>query len=153
MNSTTKSWILLTVFACAILFSCNKKHTKAEIEAAMTRYDEVYQRGDADSIALLFTPNGDLSDMAHGRTWIRRIFYGSKKYRKFVQHSTSESIDIHGDSAIQKGSYYQEMIIMPEDSFRVNGTYTARWIWGKQSGWLLDSIGLYVPIQKLPLHE
>ena len=122
------------------LSSCNKKHTKDEIGAAMQHYDHLIQKMDADSIALQFTPDGDLGDRAHGRTWIKRFLSTFTNAKVVSQNSVTHSIALTGDSALQKGTYTQVVIILPQDTLTIKGDYTARWVWQKQTGWLLRSI-------------
>lgn len=106
----------------------------------MHQYDHFIQKMDADSIALMFTPDGDLGDVAHGRTWIKRYLHGFANLKVVSQQSTSDSIQIKGDSAIQKGTYRQVTIIAPEDTVKLKGDFVAKWIWNKHTGWLLKSI-------------
>jgi hypothetical protein len=133
-------------FACTVILllilqsSCNKNHTKDEIEQAMQQYNHLIKKMDADSIALLFTPNGDLGDMAHGRSWIKRFLSTFTNVKVLSQNSITSSIVLTGDSALQKGSYTQVVILLPQDTTTIKGDYIARWVWDKQSGWLLRSI-------------
>lgn len=60
---------LIMISALVISFlSCHQQHSKSEIESAMRQYDHYIQKMDTDSIASMFTPDGDLGDVAHGRT-------------------------------------------------------------------------------------
>ena len=60
--------ILLLLIICMLEsgFSCNKEsHNRAGIESAMKYYDHLILKTDADSIALLYTSDGDLGNIAH----------------------------------------------------------------------------------------
>jgi len=131
------SFILLIIL---IISSCNKGHSKKEIESAMKQYDHLIQKLDADSISLMFTPDGDLGDAAHGRSWIKRYLSTFKNVKVLSQNSTSDSIRITGDSSIQKGTYTQVVILSPGDTAKLKGNYIARWVWSRGTGWLLRSI-------------
>ncbi len=133
---------LLFFLAIAIaLASCKQTHNKNEIETAMKRYDYFLQKVDADSIASLFTVDGDLGKQAHGRAAIKNFLSQFKDIKVLYQLSTTNSIDIVGDSATQKGAYKQ-MDILPssKDTLTVTGTYETNWIWDKQQGWLIQKI-------------
>jgi len=131
------SFILLFLLSMS---SCNKGHNKSEIESAMKQYDHLIQKLDADSISLMFTADGSLGDVAHGRSWIKRYLSTFKNVKVLLQKSTSDSILIAGDSSVQKGTYTQIVIISPGDTARLKGNYTAKWLWSKTGGWLLSSM-------------
>ncbi len=137
MKVITSVFFLLLVLS---LSSCNKGHSKTEIEAAMQQYDHLIQKMDADSISLMFTPNGDLGDQAHGRSWIKKYLSGFTNVKVLSQHSGSDSILITGDSCTQKGMYQQVTVVSPADTLKLQGTYIAHWVWSKNTGWLLSSI-------------
>lgn len=120
--------------------SCKQGHQKSEIESAMKKYDHLIQKMDADSISLIFTPNGDLGKVAHGRSSIKKFLSGFANLKVLSQHSTSDSIQINEDSSIQKGSYTQVAMISPGDTARLKGDYVAKWIYNNNTGWLLQSI-------------
>jgi hypothetical protein len=125
----------------AVIFaSCHKnQHDKNEIEAAMKNYDRLLQKMDADSIAMLFTPDGDLGDQAHGRTWIKRYLGSFQNVHVLSQVSTTSSIEMMGDSSIHKG-IYQQVDLISYDTIRVKGEFTVKWLWDKHERWLISSI-------------
>lgn len=131
--------VIISLFIISVV-SCNEQHHKSEIVNAMQQYDHLIQKMDADSIALMFTPDGDLGDVAHGRTWIKRYLHGFANLKVVSQQSSSDSILIKGDTAIQKGTYSQVTIIAPEDTVKLKGDFVANRIWNKHTGWLLKSI-------------
>ena len=88
----------------------------------MERYDSLLVRMNTDSIALLFTPDGDLGKVAHGRE----------------QSSTTDSIVIDHDTAVQTGHYHQHTIIPVNDTVAVKGAFTARWLFVRDLGWQLQ---------------
>lgn len=140
MKSKVFYYPFMALFVLLIVPSCNKSHSKTEIESSMKKYDHLIQKMDIDSISLMFTPNGDLGDVAHGRSWIKRYLSGFTNVKVLEQNSASNSIQINADSATQTGTYTQVTVISPGDTARLKGDYIARWIWNKNTGWLLQSI-------------
>jgi hypothetical protein len=126
---------LLFTIAGIGTFSCNNVHTKEEVETAMKQYDHLILKLDADSIALLYTPDGDLGTMAHGRDSIRKFLSSFKNIRVLSQASITTLITMTGDSAIQKGTYRQTALIAEKDTIKVKGEYIANWLWIPSEGW------------------
>ena len=110
-------------------------HEKQEIESAMNQYNRYLVSMNTDSIASLFTPDGDLGGMARGRDSIRRFLMRFKDYKVLSQKSSTETISISGDSATQKGMYWQITVVPPRDTVHVKGNFTASWIWLAHEGW------------------
>ena len=134
-------YYLASVTVLCLLFSCNKReYSKADIESGMQRYDHLIQRLDADSIALLYAPDGDLGTIAHGRDSIRRFLASFKNVRVLSNTSVSDSIEIKGDTAFQNGTYHQVAIIDAKDTADLKGTFHARWIWVNKEGWRIKKM-------------
>ena len=124
-----------------LLFSCNAgKHSSKSVELAMQHYDHLILKLDADSIALLFTPDGNLGNIAMGRDSIRRFLASFKNVQVLSQSSNTASIKINKDTAIQKGSYQQTDVIAGKDTVKVKGTYTATWLWLSKEGWYIKQM-------------
>ena len=127
-----------TVLAVAFAFSftcCRQGHSKSEILAAMRQYDRLIKKVDADAIALLYTEDGTLGNMARGRDSIRRFLARFKNVRVLSQASTTDSIVIAGDSAVQKGAYKQAAVVSEKDTLYVSGMFNATWQWTATEGW------------------
>src|ERR1700712_2274986 len=125
---------------CMICMAWLIPHKDQEIESAMNQYNRYILSMNTDSIASIFTPDGDLGDVAHGRDSIRRFLYRFKDFRVLSQTSSSNSISVSGDSALQKGKYWQTTIIPPQDTVHVKGNFTTKWIWLDGSGWKIKRI-------------
>lgn len=137
MAPSSRVTCLITIIFI-LLFACNASmHNKKGVRAAMNQYDHYIQTMDVDSIALLYTPDGDLGQMAHGRDSIRKFLGKFKSYKVLSQTSTTESINDMTDSTIQKGLYHQTVIVPVNDTVTVKGEYTSTWVWLKKSGWHL----------------
>ncbi len=117
-------------------FSCNTPHHNEKgVESAMKKYDRLIKKLDADAIAMLYTPDGDLGKMAHGRDSIRKFLATFKNIQVLSQSSTTSSIVMNGDSSLQKGMYHQTVVIAGKDTVSVKGEYTANWLWIPGQGW------------------
>ncbi len=114
---------------------CNNKHSERGVELAMKQYDRLIKKMDADSIALLYTPDGDLGTMAHGRDSIRAFLSGFKDIKVLYQHSMTTYIKVAGDTALQRGVYHQMVLISGKDTMSVSGEYAAVWWWIAPGEW------------------
>jgi len=131
----------LLIFSCLIGFiSCKtSSHSKDAIESAMQHYDHLILQQNADSIAMIYTSDGDLGGIAKGRDSIRNFLSSFKNVAVISQASKTTQIDIKGDTAIQKGTYAQADVVNGKDTMRVKGEYTAKWEWDGNK-WLVKSM-------------
>ena len=92
------------------LFSAcrSKEHNAESVEQAMQKYNRYILKMDVDSIALLYTPDGELGKMARGRDSIRRFLENFKKYKVLSQVSKTNLINI------QQGYRFTIRIIYPK---------------------------------------
>jgi hypothetical protein len=120
-----------------ILFpACRPKQRSDEsVEQAMQKYNRYILKMDVDSIALLYTPNGELGKMARGRDSIRRFLENFKKYKVLSQVSKTNLITVSGDTALQSGLYTQKVIVPQNDTVTVKGLFSTKWIWMDSTGW------------------
>ena len=125
------------LFMLLFLTSCvSYVHRQQEVQDAMQHYDRLIQKMDADSIALLYTADGDLGGIAHGRDSIRRFLSSFKNVRVLEVTSSTDSLTMTGDTAFQSGHYQQSGVINEKDTFHVKGSYHAQWVWiKKEGGW------------------
>lgn len=136
MQRITSAFLVLSLVSL-IIFSCNntKRSVKA-VETAMNQYNHYIQKMNVDSIAFLFTPDGNLGNLARGRDSIRNFLSKFKDFKVLSQVSTTKSIKISGDSALQQGIYQQMTIIPKNDTVKVSGIFTATWV-HFENGWHL----------------
>jgi hypothetical protein len=107
-------------YLCMILItSCNNHHNREGVELAMNQYDHLIKNMDADSIALLYTPDGDIGDVVHGRDSIRKFLLSFKNVSVVSQSSITKSIEINGDSSLQKGTYLQIVYVTGKDTIKL----------------------------------
>ena len=140
MLLTKKNLHILLISISILFISCNSySHNKSEIESAMKLYDRLLLKMDADSISMLYTPDGILADKV-GRDSIRKFLSSFKDVRVLSQSSITRSIDIANDTAIQKGTYSQTDLISEKDTIKVKGEYVATWHWFRSEGWLMKQM-------------
>ena len=114
--------------------------SRAAVDQAMKKYDDLILKMDVDSITTMYTPDGDLGNIAHGRDSIRNFLNRFKSFKVLYQLSVSDSFFIYGDTAILKGSYRQKTIVPPHDTVSVNGRYDSKWLWLAGSGWHIKAM-------------
>ena len=117
------------------VIACQQPHSATEIEAAMKHYDQLIKTVNADSMAMLYTPDGNLGNIAYGQDSIRRFLARFKDVKVLSMASTTTSIEMKGDSSIQKGTYRQVAVLPKQDTVHVKGEYTANWQWEAANGW------------------
>jgi hypothetical protein len=106
----------------------------------MQQYDKLLQKMDADSISKMFTQNGQLGDIASGRDSIKRFLSSFENVKVLAVSSSTASIELNSDTALQKGMYYQTAVINQTDTARLKGEYTTSWQWVPGEGWRIRKI-------------
>lgn len=129
------SFVIVFINLCWLVSCTPKPHRKDEIESAMRQYDRLIQKMDTDSIALLYTEDGDMGNVAHGRGAIRKFLATFKDFKVISQYSISKSVNITGDSSLQKGTYQQTVITPTKDTLIVKGEYKTTWLWMRDNSW------------------
>jgi hypothetical protein len=122
------------------LASCKKGHNKQDIEVAMQRYDRYVKQMDTNSLAMLYAPDGELGTIAKGRDSIRHFLSHFNNVRVLSQKSDCSSVEINGDSAIQKGTYKQTAIVDGKDTVKLKGDYVANWKWTPEEKWRITKM-------------
>jgi uncharacterized protein (TIGR02246 family) len=123
------------LFTLLFLTACvSYVHRQQEVQDAMQHYDRLVQKMDADSIALLYTADGDLGGIAHGRDSIRRFLSSFKNVSLLRVTSSTDSLAMTGDTAFQSGHYEQTGLMNGKDTFFATGIYQAKWVWIKEEG-------------------
>ncbi len=127
---------IILFFITSIIWQCaSLKPTAQAVELASVRYDSLIKKVDSDSIALMFTPDGSISKDVHGRTAIKKMLDGFKNFKVLEQKTTSASIKVTGNSAIQQG-VYKQVAVSGKDTFRVEKIFTTTWEWVNKE-WLI----------------
>jgi hypothetical protein len=124
---------------CGFSFQHNYR-SRAAVDQAMKKYDDMILKMDVDSIAMMYAPDGDLGNIARGRDSIKNFLNRFKSFKVLYQSSVSDSFFIHDDTAILKGTYRQKTIVLPHDTVSVNGRYDSKWIWLAAGGWHIKAM-------------
>jgi hypothetical protein len=123
------------------MLSCtDSRKSKSGVESAMKRYDNLILKTDADSISMLFAPDGNLGNIAFGRDSIKKFLLSIKNIRVLSQSSVVSTIDLAGNYAFQKGTYNQTALISEKDTVKVKGEFTAKWQWISHNGWFINQM-------------
>lgn len=106
----------------------------------MQEYDRLLVSMHTDSIALLYSPDGELGEVAKGRDSISRFLKNFASFRVLSNHSETTRVAINGDSAVQNGHYTQVTVLPSKDTARLSGRFTANWIWIPNEGWRIKKM-------------
>jgi hypothetical protein len=129
---------LIPVF---IFFSCHAYlPEKDEIQNAMHLYNHLLEKMDADSLALMYTADGNLGDLVIGRDSIRAFLKSFKNIRVISAQFFEKSTEINKPEATQEGLYHQTSIIDAKDTIKLTGKYIANWRWINGEGWRLKKM-------------
>lgn len=131
------SWKEITIFLLLFTTGIVAQSDSLQIEKAMLHYDHLILTMNTDSISQMYTVDGELGDAAKGRDSIKSFLDKFKAFKVKLQKSTSQIITIEGDSAIQKGKYYQITTVPNRGNIESKGFFIAKWIRNKSSVWLL----------------
>ena len=107
------------------------------MEQAMKNYDHLIMGMNADSIAAIYAPDGELGKIARGRDSIRNFLNTFKNFRVLSQSSETNSISLDQDSALQKGIYRQTVVIPSKDTVTVKEILRPFGYGLANNGWLI----------------
>ena len=114
---------------------------RREIDAAMVRYDSLIRRTAADSIAAMYTPDGEMlgTNMAtvKGSDTIARFLAQFAGVRVDTQQMRSEAVSIADTEATQWGTWRQAATPPGQAMVHVQGRFVAQWIRGCDGNWRL----------------
>ena len=110
-----------------ILACCKPADTTRQISAQMAKYDRLIEKMNTDSIAALYTVDGQLGNAAKGRDSLSSFLKRFANYRVLQNKSTTDSIRVFGDSSVQVGNYRQITILPGNDTVHLRGRFKAIW--------------------------
>jgi ketosteroid isomerase-like protein len=129
------------VIVVSFFLLCCQEHRSSEILNAMHHYDKMILAMNPDSIANVYTADGELGDQPiAGRDSIRKFLMSFTDFKVLETQSTSSSISFKGDSAFQEGSYYQKTKLPAGDTVMVKGLFSTVWLKGADNRWLIRKI-------------
>jgi ketosteroid isomerase-like protein len=112
---------------------------RASVDSALAHYTRLVARMAHDSIAALYTADGELA--APGRPPIVGPvaigdFLGSfSEYHVLAYRTTSDSVLIRGDTAYQTGQWWQEVQVPAGDTVNVKGDLSVIWLRDSTGAW------------------
>lgn len=130
----------LLIIILPLINGCQRNHNQQEIVSAMQEYDRLLVSMHTDSIAQLYSPDGELGEIAKGRDSISRFLKKFAEYRVISNHSVTTQIEMNGDNATQKGHYTQVTVLPTKDTARLSGQFTTNWIWLSTEGWRIKKM-------------
>jgi len=111
------------------------------IQKKLALYDHYIQITNPDSIASLYTPHGNLGDLAIGRDSIRKFLSKFKNIKVLYTHTESESIQwINNNQAQQFGHYIQKAVLPKGDTIQVKGEIQIWWSQTKPGDWFIEKV-------------
>ncbi|MBY0434317.1 MAG: nuclear transport factor 2 family protein [Cyclobacteriaceae bacterium] len=124
--------LFIFITSTLALFSCTRDRTE-EIEQAMRDYDRHILRMDADSIGASFLPDGKSGGEGQpfiiGPDSIANFIKSFQGLKVLDQQSTSQFIELNADSANQKGTYKQRVLLLEKgDTLELEGQFEATWV-------------------------
>ena len=127
-----------------LFFACHTTISTPDLRSAMQTYDRLIQKTDADSIAQLYTIDGELGAAARGRDSIRKFLLRFKDFKVLEQLSTIDSIHTNHDTGYVSGTFHQRTIMPVHDSTNakhehdtvtIHGNFRSVWISVPEYGW------------------
>lgn len=118
--------VIVVIISLGFVISCKspgekRVHEKSEIDAAMREYDRLLQKMDAEGIAAFYEE--------HKRDSIKNVLKTFTNVVVLSSVSSTDGIEMLGDSATQTGSYVQIDVIDKKDTITVRGKYEVLWKW------------------------
>jgi hypothetical protein len=130
------------IILCAFFIVACDDH-KNEIEKAMQQYDQLTFKMNGDSLADLYTPDGELGGKSMrtyaSRDSIRKFLKSfDPKSITLISNSThAKSIVFKGDTAIVEGTYEQKAKLAQGDTGTYTGTFNTKWVKSEGKKWLI----------------
>ncbi len=101
---------ILLLLLCA---TAQARDVKSEIDAGNKKFIAAYAKGDAATIARLYTPHATIfppgSDIVTGRDGIQKIWAGAIQSGLKITGLQTVSVDQYGDMAREMGRFTSEM--------------------------------------------
>ena len=117
------------------LDAATSESSRREAGVALSRYAELLRAQDAQTLSLLFEPNGSLAHEGLppviGRSAIRRFLESFSSYKVLSHDMRVASVAAEGTRVRQSGTYEQSVRTPEGQTVRVNGKFVA--VWQRQS--------------------
>ncbi len=141
--------LMLVVAAGTPAVAAQTAADSGSVAAALERYAGLLRRQASDSIAGLFTDDGELVDARRppivGPGAIRAFLGSFSAYHVLADTMTAATLDVHGDSALQTGRYWQQVQLPVGDTVVAQGGFRILWLRDGHGGWRLRRMGTVPP--------
>jgi ketosteroid isomerase-like protein len=131
--------LLLLVPACRPNSPRSQAERGRDLDAALNHYGRLVQAMESDSIAALYTPDGQLGGVGlatvTGPDSIRAFLHQFDRYHVLRATMMLDSSRMAGDTGIQHGRYAQRVQLPAGDTVEVSGKFTAEWLRGASGEW------------------
>lgn len=115
------------------------------VVAALERYTGFVRRQASDSIAALFTPDGQLLDASRppitGPTAIEAFLDSFRAYHVLADTMTQSTLLLQGDSAVQTGRFRQLVQLPAGDTVVAQGGFRIVWARDGRGDWRVRRMG------------
>ncbi len=144
-SSRSSLWLLLGLAACGLSTPRSAAEQARALDAALNHYGRLVRTMASDSIAALFTADGELAGEAQptvtGPDSIRAFLHTFDQYRVLAATMVVDSSRVTGDTGIQHGRYAQRVRLPDGDTVEVGGRFTAEWVAGPAGAWRIRRMG------------
>lgn len=114
---------------------------RLQVDSALVRYDSLVRRTAGDSIAAMYTPEGEMlgTNMAtvSGPAAIGRFLSQFSGFHVDTQQMRAEALTIADTEATQWGTWRQAVTPPGQGMVHVQGRFVAQWIRGCDGNWRL----------------
>ena len=115
---------------------------RAEIAAAMERYQVASRTVNPDSMAAFYTPTATLFEPGIepivGRDAIRAFLASFPGATVHVATATPDTIEVYGPMALLWGTYFERLDFPGQPTSEQAGKFVAQWIRGTNDAWLIQ---------------
>lgn len=115
---------------------------RAEVEAAMQRYQVAARSVNPDSVSAFYTTTAILFEPGippiQTRDSIRAFMASFPGVRVEIATATADTIEIHGDMALYWGSYFEKLAFPGQPVSEQHGKFVAEWVRQTDGRWLVQ---------------
>ena len=116
--------------------------SRADVEAAMQRYQVAARTVNADSVSAFYTSTATLFEPGIppiiSRDSIRAFLASFPGVRVEVATASPDSIEIHGNMALYWGTYFEKLDFPGQPVSEQHGKFVAQWIRQEDGQWLIE---------------
>ena len=115
---------------------------RAEVEAAMQRYQVAARSVDADSVSAFYTSTAILFEPGispiQTRDSIRAFMASFPGVRVEIATATADTIEVHGATALYWGSYFEKLDFPGQPLSEQHGKFVAEWVRQGDGSWQIQ---------------